>query len=307
MFLTDHLDTTVFRHAGFTYEYFPPSVFGAEAQAPLFARRFETLWRKWAGAMLIDFSASGYLARRIDNLEEYINREMVGLDRFDPRLPKAPSRPKAGDGRWLRSGRSTCPPVSTRCPTHSCSTGCSCNDLPPPANEVGQTLANLAFHLLDHEPAARGLRETLDRQSHRRPPRRRPRSSRFWRNGGGRATCASRSIWRPMGASAGICTASRTKRFFLRGRYGQMSTYDQLRAQAHVRRFKNNYVINNNGARNAALRDGKGRAKWVLPWDGNCSLTAQAWSEIVTAVRRASLHEVFHRADGAGHRQPGAT
>ena len=49
VFLTDHLDTTVFRHAGFTYEYFPPSVFGAEDQAPLFARRLETLWRKWNG------------------------------------------------------------------------------------------------------------------------------------------------------------------------------------------------------------------------------------------------------------------
>jgi hypothetical protein len=81
--------------------------------------------------------------------------------------------------------------------------------------------------------------------------------------------------------------------FFLRGRYAKMSAYDQGRAQAHLRRFKNNYVINNNGARNAALRDGKGRAKWVLPWDGNCFLTERAWSEIVTAVRARPYLKYF--------------
>ena len=51
---------------------------------------------------------------------------------------------------------------------------------------------------------------------------------------------------------------------------------------AYIRqyRYKNNYVMNNNGARNVALRDGKLRAKWVLPWDGNCFLTASAWEAI---------------------------
>jgi hypothetical protein len=72
-----------------------------------------------------------------------------------------------------------------------------------------------------------------------------------------------------------------------------MSAYDQSRAQAHLRRFKNNYVINNNGARNAALRDGKTRAKWVLPWDGNCFLTERAWSEIVTQVRARPYLKYF--------------
>ena len=49
-------------------------------------------------------------------------------------------------------------------------------------------------------------------------------------------------------------------------------------------RYKNNYVMNNNGARNAALKEGKKVAKWVLPWDGNCFLTRSAWDEIVSAV-----------------------
>ncbi len=45
VFLTDQLDTTVFRHAGFTYEYFPPSIFGAEEQ-----RRFSRAGSRRCGA-----------------------------------------------------------------------------------------------------------------------------------------------------------------------------------------------------------------------------------------------------------------
>jgi hypothetical protein len=56
------------------------------------------------------------------------------------------------------------------------------------------------------------------------------------------------------------------------------------RAATMTHRLKNNYVMNNNGARNTALRDGRARAKWVLPWDGNCFVTAAAWDEIRAAV-----------------------
>ena len=45
-----------------------------------------------------------------------------------------------------------------------------------------------------------------------------------------------------------------------------------------------NYVMNNNGARNAALREGRSLAKWALPWDGNCFVTARAWEEIRASV-----------------------
>ena len=54
----------------------------------------------------------------------------------------------------------------------------------------------------------------------------------------------------------------------------------QDRALAAVYRLKNNYIMNNNGARNVALNDGLSRAKWVLPWDGNCFLTEKAWEQI---------------------------
>jgi hypothetical protein len=41
VFLTDQPDTSIFRHAGFSYEYLPASIFGSPNKAPLFARRFE--------------------------------------------------------------------------------------------------------------------------------------------------------------------------------------------------------------------------------------------------------------------------
>lgn len=68
--------------------------------------------------------------------------------------------------------------------------------------------------------------------------------------------------------------------------------YDKLGPQQKVRlitalyRHKNNYVMHNNGARNTALKDGKKHAKWVLPWDGNCFITKEAWQQIVQDVTK---------------------
>lgn len=70
-------------------------------------------------------------------------------------------------------------------------------------------------------------------------------------------------------------------------RFAQLGEDRQGHVLMRLYRYKNNYVMNNNGARNAALREGRSAAKWVLPWDGNCFLTTSAWNEIVTAVRAA--------------------
>lgn len=67
----------------------------------------------------------------------------------------------------------------------------------------------------------------------------------------------------------------------------------QTRYRIRYYRHKNNYAINNNGARNAALREGRGQAKWVLPWDGNCFVTAQAWDEIVRKVTAEPWYPYF--------------
>lgn len=65
------------------------------------------------------------------------------------------------------------------------------------------------------------------------------------------------------------------------------------RLMAALYRCKNNYVMNNNGARNAALEDGRGRAKWILPWDGNCFLTREAWAQIRRDVAGAPGNRYF--------------
>jgi Alginate lyase len=81
--------------------------------------------------------------------------------------------------------------------------------------------------------------------------------------------------------------------FFLRGAFAGMDEYDQILAETQLRRHKNNYVMNNNGARNVALRDGRGRAKWVLPWDGNCYLTKTAWEDMVAAITERPYFKYF--------------
>ncbi len=58
-------------------------------------------------------------------------------------------------------------------------------------------------------------------------------------------------------------------------------------------RHKVNYVMNNNGARNVALREGRRLGHWVLPWDGNCFLTESGWTAIQQKVRENPSHHYF--------------
>ena len=62
----------------------------------------------------------------------------------------------------------------------------------------------------------------------------------------------------------------------------------QLVADTAILRRKNNYIINNNGARNHALQEGVLQADWVFPWDGNCYVTEQAWIAITSALQKRS-------------------
>ena len=58
----------------------------------------------------------------------------------------------------------------------------------------------------------------------------------------------------------------------------------QARVIARLNRFKIDYFTHNNGARNAALAHGRQRGDWILPWDGNCFLTDDAWQTIRAAL-----------------------
>lgn len=81
--------------------------------------------------------------------------------------------------------------------------------------------------------------------------------------------------------------------FLVDNRIDALDDEERGRLFAALYRLKNNYVMNNNGARNVALQDGRGRAKWVLPWDGNCFLTAGAWEAIRADVARRPANRYF--------------
>jgi hypothetical protein len=73
--------------------------------------------------------------------------------------------------------------------------------------------------------------------------------------------------------------------FFTSKAFDELDEDERVRARVMSYRQKNNYVMNNNGARNSAIEEGQRLAKWVLPWDGNCFLTYEAWQEISEATR----------------------
>lgn len=75
--------------------------------------------------------------------------------------------------------------------------------------------------------------------------------------------------------------------FLQDGSFRTLSKKQQTEAIAATYWQKNNYVMNNNGARNLALRIGREKAKWILPWDGNCFLSDAAWRELAATVRKA--------------------
>jgi hypothetical protein len=81
--------------------------------------------------------------------------------------------------------------------------------------------------------------------------------------------------------------------FFLRESFEKLDPAARGRAEMQARRFKNLYAMNNNGGRNAALKEGRTVAKWILPWDGNCFVTESGWRSIRAAVRSESHFRYF--------------
>ena len=60
-----------------------------------------------------------------------------------------------------------------------------------------------------------------------------------------------------------------------------------------IHRYKNLYLMNNNGARNFALREGRKSAQWILPWDGNCFITRRAWESMRAEIESYPTCRVF--------------
>lgn len=63
--------------------------------------------------------------------------------------------------------------------------------------------------------------------------------------------------------------------------------YNLLKAKRKRRQLKVLYVMNVNGARNVALQDGKARADWIFPLDGNTCFTLEGWFATVERLNGA--------------------
>jgi hypothetical protein len=154
------------------------------------------------------------------------------------------------------------------------------NDLPP-RHRAGQSLDNLRF-ILAHEPDLPGCQKrwVLNRivdpavekeaisllEEHGMPYLRVPFEVEAYRRVG----------WRFDGFPV--------PGFTYRPEFAALSPTHRQWALDQVYHDKNLYVMNNNGARNAALRQGRELARWVMPWDGNCFLTRPAWDQLRAAV-----------------------
>ncbi|GAB4353684.1 MAG: hypothetical protein Fur0042_22530 [Cyanophyceae cyanobacterium] len=164
------------------------------------------------------------------------------------------------------------------------------NDLPP-RHQAGQTLNNLRF-ILRHEPPLEGcekrwvVNRIVDRdleaailaelERHGQPYLHLPFDEAVY------ATL-------PFGFDGF------TEPNFFRSRaFTALNPVSQALAIDHAYRLKNQYVMHNNGGRNGALREGRSRGRWILPWDGNCFLTAAAWRAIRTTIAQVDA------ADGDG-------
>jgi len=286
VFFTDRADHGPFRRQGYIVEYFPPEIAADAAGPDGFRDRFSLLWRKWGASRLIDLSAAGQLEPLIRGLAVLNYRSERGeRDREWERPARPPAPLPSPDVAALRAeyaqrglGREPDSFVLYRIIG---------NDLYP-RHETGQSLRNVRF-ILEHEPALPGcekrwlvnrivdkrteaeLLDLLDRAA--QPYLHIPFD---WQE-------YARQDW----DFSGIPDPGRF-------RFDELSPRMRLRADARLRRHKINYVVNNNGARNAALMDGRGRAKWVLPWDGNCFLTSGAWEELVSAVTSRPYLKYFY-------------
>lgn len=274
---TDWPDHAGFRRRGFIVEHFVPEHIQDPAGLGHFRARFVLLWRKWGGAALVDLSPPSLLASRIGDLGMF-GPQMVrsetdrAWERPKPEhLPAAKPDIAALRAEYAARGLNDVPDTFVLYRIVG-------NDLHP-RHEPGQSLRNVRF-ILENEPRFAGcekrwvvnriidpeteasILDLLDRTGQtylhiRFDPEEYARQD--WDFSG----FADPAFWlAPMDCSERM----------------------RMRLETRLRRHKINYAINNNGARNAALNDGRGRAKWVLPWDGNCFLSQIAWDRLVADV-----------------------
>lgn len=157
----------------------------------------------------------------------------------------------------------------------------------PGRHKQGQTLQNLQY-MLEHEPELEGwrkrfvlnrmLNQTMERQAMDMLEGRGLEYLRieFIKEEYRRITLDTNCLPHP--------------EYLLSDEFNRLKESRQARLMFAIYRLKNIYVYNNNGARNAALREGKSLGNWTLPWDGNCFLEKQEWMDVSEAMGSSNMH-----------------
>lgn len=280
IFFVDTAQQSMFRRKGYMVQYFPPGSFGAPEQLASFQERFTLAWHKWGCSALIDLSAPNLLAPLIK-----------GLGFTEARPPRDDA-----DRDWgrpmprIRPGRT--PDIAALRAAHAAS-GLADepdnfvlyriigNDLYP-RHERGQSERNVRF-ILEHEPRLADcerrwvINRIIDPEDEA--------AVIALLEAAGEPYLRIGFDWDAYAAADWDLAALPSPQLVVEGALDAMSERLRLRAETALCRPRTIYAMNNNGARNAALDDGRTRAKWVLPWDGNCFVTAEAWDQIRAAVR----------------------
>ncbi|SFZ80739.1 Alginate lyase [Devosia enhydra] len=288
VFFTDCADMAPFRAKGYIAEYFPPFDLADPAARAQFRQRFLTRWHKWGASRLIDLSGTA--------LEPLVR----GLEVLDFRAERS-----AADRRWERKvvpARPMPPPDIAALRSEAAMRGLAeapdtfalyriiGNDLHP-RHADGQSLRNVRF-ILDHEPDFPGCQKRwvvnriVDRGAEEAIIR--------VLEDAGQPYLHLPFDWQAYEATDWDFAGFEEPAAWLFPQMAEISARLRLRLEARLRRHKINYAINNNGARNAALADGRGRAKWVLPWDGNCFLSQSAWDRLVAEIAARPYLKYFH-------------
>ena len=165
------------------------------------------------------------------------------------------------------------------------------NDLYPRHDE-GQSLANLEF-ILQHEPELEGCEKRWIFNRIRQPERLQRLIDLLVAHGYGYDVIPfDADTFADVPWDWGVLPSPG---FLASDAYVRSLSHQRQAWELALYRNKNNYLMNNNGARNRALELGRSRgANWILPWDGNCFVTALAWRQLRAAVMERSQARYFH-------------
>jgi hypothetical protein len=157
------------------------------------------------------------------------------------------------------------------------------NDLPP-RHGTGQTAANLEF-ILEHEPALERCekRWVVNRIADVRAETRivgllQDRRQHYLRI----PFVESEYLTRRFDFDGMVPDL-----YFHRARFRARKPRERDKIMEWCYRHKNLYLMNLNAARNAALREGRLLADWVMPFDGACFFTASGWAAVLEAAAHA--------------------